>query len=34
VRLLEGTDPQHVLETIFKSLGASLAQACRRRVEA
>ena len=31
VRLLEGADPQHVLETIFKSLGASLAQACRPR---
>jgi imidazoleglycerol-phosphate dehydratase len=29
VRLIEGADPQHVLETIFKSLGASLAQACR-----
>jgi len=34
VRLLEGTDPQHVLETIFKSLGVSLAQACRHRPEA
>jgi imidazoleglycerol-phosphate dehydratase len=31
VRLIEGADPQHVLETIFKSLGVSLAQACRQR---
>ena len=31
VRLSEGADPQHVLETIFKSLGVSLAQACRLR---
>jgi imidazoleglycerol-phosphate dehydratase len=31
VRLLEGADPQHVLETIFKSLGVSLRQACRPR---
>ena len=31
VRLIEGADPQHVLETIFKSLGVSLAQACRPR---
>jgi imidazoleglycerol-phosphate dehydratase len=29
VRLIHGDDPQHVLETIFKSLGAALAQACR-----
>ena len=31
VRLIEGKDTQHVLETIFKSLGVALAQACRRR---
>jgi imidazoleglycerol-phosphate dehydratase len=29
VRLLEGTDPQHVLAAIFKSVGAALGQACR-----
>ncbi|HEY6961618.1 MAG TPA: hypothetical protein VI408_07000 [Gaiellaceae bacterium] len=29
VRLLEGTDPQHVLASIFKSVGAALGQACR-----
>jgi imidazoleglycerol-phosphate dehydratase len=29
VRLIDGDDPQHVLETIFKSLGVALAQACR-----
>jgi len=29
VRLLEGDDPQHVLEAIFKTLGIALAQACR-----
>jgi len=28
VRLLNGTDTQHVLESIFKALGAALAQAC------
>ena len=28
VRLLNGTDSGHVLEAIFKSLGAALAQAC------
>jgi imidazoleglycerol-phosphate dehydratase len=28
VRLLDGTDSAHVLEAIFKALGASLAQAC------
>jgi imidazoleglycerol-phosphate dehydratase len=27
-RLIEGRDPQHVLEAIFKSLGVALAQAC------
>ncbi len=29
VRLLEGTEPQHVLAAIFKSVGAALGQACR-----
>jgi imidazoleglycerol-phosphate dehydratase len=29
VRLIHGDDPQHVLETIFKSLGVALSQACR-----
>jgi imidazoleglycerol-phosphate dehydratase len=29
VRLLEGTDPEHVLAAIFKALGAALGQACR-----
>jgi imidazoleglycerol-phosphate dehydratase len=29
VRLIEGRDPQHVLEAIFKSLGIALAYACR-----
>jgi imidazoleglycerol-phosphate dehydratase len=28
VRLLDGTDGAHVLEAIFKALGAALAQAC------
>jgi imidazoleglycerol-phosphate dehydratase len=31
VRLIDGDDAQHVLETIFKGLGAALAQACRPR---
>jgi imidazoleglycerol-phosphate dehydratase len=31
VRLLDGSDPHHVLEAIFKALGAALAQACRPR---
>ena len=31
VRLLEGRDTQHVLDSIFKALGVSLAQACRPR---
>ena len=33
VRLIEGSETQHVLEAIFKALGAALAQACgpRRR---
>lgn len=30
VRLLEGRDTQHVLDSIFKALGVALAQACRR----
>jgi imidazoleglycerol-phosphate dehydratase len=31
VRLIEGRDPQHVLEAIFKSLGVAIAQSCRPR---
>ena len=31
VRLLNGTDTQHVLEAIFKALGAALAEACSRK---
>jgi imidazoleglycerol-phosphate dehydratase len=31
VRLLEGTETQHVLDSIFKALGVSLAQALRPR---
>jgi imidazoleglycerol-phosphate dehydratase len=31
VRLIEGSDTQHVLEAIFKSLGVALAEACRPR---
>src|SRR5918911_889541 len=31
VRLVEGRDTQHVLEAIFKALGAALAQSCRAR---
>jgi imidazoleglycerol-phosphate dehydratase len=31
VRLVEGSDSQHVLEAIFKALGAALAQALRPR---
>lgn len=31
VRLIEGDDPQHVVESIFKALGVALAQACRPR---
>jgi imidazoleglycerol-phosphate dehydratase len=31
VRLIEGTDSQHVLEAIFKALGVALAEACRPR---
>jgi imidazoleglycerol-phosphate dehydratase len=30
VRLLNGTESDHVLEAIFKALGAALAQACER----
>jgi imidazoleglycerol-phosphate dehydratase len=30
VRLLNGTDSSHVLDAIFKGLGAALAQACER----
>ena len=29
VRLIDGDDSQHVLEAIFKALGAALGQACR-----
>ncbi len=29
VRVVEGTDPQHVLAAIFKAVGAALGQACR-----
>jgi imidazoleglycerol-phosphate dehydratase len=29
VRLIEGTDPQHVLMAIYKAVGAALGQACR-----
>ena len=29
VRLVEGTDPHHVLAAIFKAVGAALGQACR-----
>jgi imidazoleglycerol-phosphate dehydratase len=31
VRLLEGRDTQHVLDSIFKALGVALAMACRVR---
>jgi imidazoleglycerol-phosphate dehydratase len=31
VRLIDGTDPHHVLEAIFKALGTALAQAGRPR---
>ena len=33
VRLIEGEDPQHVLDAIFKTLGVALEQACRPRRE-
>jgi imidazoleglycerol-phosphate dehydratase len=32
VRLLEGTDPQHVLTAIYRAVGAALGQACRPAV--
>jgi imidazoleglycerol phosphate dehydratase HisB len=28
---MEGADPEHVLEAIFKALGVALAQSCRQR---
>jgi imidazoleglycerol-phosphate dehydratase len=31
VRLIEGDDPDHVLEAIFKALGVALAQSSRKR---
>ncbi|HKD34541.1 MAG TPA: hypothetical protein VKB73_13930 [Gaiellaceae bacterium] len=31
VRLIEGSEPEHVLEAIFKGLGVALAQSCRPR---
>jgi imidazoleglycerol-phosphate dehydratase len=31
IRLLNGTDSSHVLEAIFKALGAALAEACERQ---
>ena len=31
VRLIEGSEPDHVLEAIFKALGVALAQSCRQR---
>jgi imidazoleglycerol-phosphate dehydratase len=31
VRLIEGSEPEHVLEAIFKALGVALAQSCRPR---
>ena len=31
VRLIEGADPEHVLEAIFKALGVALAQSSRPR---
>jgi imidazoleglycerol-phosphate dehydratase len=34
VRLIEGTDPQHVLAAIFKAVGGALGQACRPHVGA
>jgi imidazoleglycerol-phosphate dehydratase len=33
VRLIEGSDPEHVLEAIFKALGVALAQSSRPRRE-
>ncbi|MGB2876033.1 MAG: hypothetical protein WBB76_11250 [Gaiellaceae bacterium] len=31
VRLIDGSEPEHVLEAIFKALGVALAQSCRPR---
>jgi Imidazoleglycerol-phosphate dehydratase len=31
VRLLNGTDTQHVLEAIFKALGVALSEACESK---
>jgi imidazoleglycerol-phosphate dehydratase len=31
VRLIEGSDPEHALEAIFKALGVALGQSCRPR---
>lgn len=31
VRLIEGSEPEHVLEAIFKALGVALSQSCRPR---
>jgi imidazoleglycerol-phosphate dehydratase len=31
VRLIDGSEPDHVLEAIFKALGVALAQSCRKR---
>lgn len=31
LRLIDGSDPTHVLDAIFKALGVALAQACRQR---
>ena len=33
VRVLEGTDPQHVIEAMFKSVGAAFGIACRPHPE-
>jgi imidazoleglycerol phosphate dehydratase HisB len=33
VRLIEGQDPQHVLDGMFKAVGAALGQACRRELQ-
>jgi imidazoleglycerol-phosphate dehydratase len=30
IRVLEGKDPEHVLEAIFKALGAAIGIACRQ----
>jgi imidazoleglycerol-phosphate dehydratase len=31
VRLIDGSDPEHVLEAIFKALGVALAESCSKR---